>query len=677
MSQTRFFKSVITPTIVNPTSRFQDGVASGMWSLQDQARARRGNTWPEAGVANPDEFVENVFSTFLYTGNGSSQTITNGIDLSGDGGLVWTKTRTEKTTSGFNHTLFDTERGITNRLSSNNNAAQVSGMTFSANSDGFTDGYNTVNTEDNVSWTFKKTPKFFDIVTYTGNGSNQNISHNLGAVPGMIICKMTSGQNDFAVYHRGHNGGTNPEEYSTLLNLTDAQFDSTQWNDTAPTSTQFTVGNNSATNSNGSTYVAYLFGHDTSSDGMIQCGYYTGDGGAGTTTVDLGFEPQWILVKASSAADNWYMIDNMRGWATHDNTANDAYVLSNESNSEATGGVLDITSTGFKTTLYTNANANGRNYIYMAIRRGPMATPTAASSVFSVGVQGASPISSQSVHTTGFPVDLSIIQARGAGNPTVFDRLRGNRKYLYLGDSGNSAEADSGSSYEFEFDSNTTLGFNNWWGSTLLTSLAWGRAPGYFDVVAYTGTGSNQNVSHNLTVVPEMMWIKDRDATYSWATYHSATGNTGIIYLNSNEAAYSLSGSTVFNNTTPTSSVFTVGTNNVLNQNTHKYIAYLFATLAGVSKVGSVSHSGSSTDVDCGFSSGASLVMLKRTDSTGDWFFWDSARGIVSGNDSYSRFNHNDAEVTNTDFIDPLSSGFTITGDFTDGTYLFYAIAAI
>ena len=676
MSQTRFFKSVITPTIVNPTSRFQDGVASGMWSLQDQARARRGNTWPEAGVANPDEFVENVFSTFLYTGNGSSQTITNGIDLSGDGGLVWTKTRTEKTTSGFNHTLFDTERGITNRISSNNTAAQVSGMTFSANSDGFTDGYNTVNTEDNVSWTFKKTPKFFDVVTYTGNGTaGRTVSHNLGAVPGMIILKnLSSGSEGWRVYHRGANGGTNPEQYYAMLQSTNAfAAASTPWNNTAPTSTEFTLGTDTGSNGNGNSFVAYLFGHDTSSDGMIQCGYYTGDGGAGTTTVDLGFEPQWILVKASSAADNWYMIDNMRGWATHDNTANDAYVLSNATNSEATAGVLDITSTGFKTTLYSNANVNGRTYIYMAIRRGPMATPTAASSVFSVGVQGASPISSQSVHTTGFPVDLSIIQARGAGYPTVFDRLRGNRKYLYLGDNGPNTEADSGSSYEFEFDSDTTLGFNNWWGSTLLTSLAWGRAPGYFDMVAYTGTGSARTVAHNLGVVPEMMWVKRRSGSNNWMVY--AGDATDYLRLNTDDATGD--GDFAWNDTAPTSSVFTVASHNLVNGSGETYIAYLFATVAGVSKVGSVSHSGSSTDVDCGFTSGSSFILLKRTDASGDWFFWDSARGIVSGNDSYSRFNHNDAEVTNTDLIDPLSSGFTITDDFTDGTYLFYAIAAI
>jgi hypothetical protein len=121
--------------------------------------------------------------------------------------------------------------------------------------------------------------------------------------------------------------------------------------------------------------------------------------------------------------------------------------------------------------------------------------------------------------------------------------------------------------------------------------------------------------------------------------------------------------------------VFSLG-NGSTNTSSGTFIAYLFASLDGVSKVGLVTHSGSSTDVDCGFASGARFVLLKRTDSTGDWYFWDTTRGIVSGNDPYLTLNGtNQPEVTNTDYIDPLSSGFQISGDFTDGTYIFYAIA--
>jgi hypothetical protein len=110
-------------------------------------------------------------------------------------------------------------------------------------------------------------------------------------------------------------------------------------------------------------------------------------------------------------------------------------------------------------------------------------------------------------------------------------------------------------------------------------------------------------------------------------------------------------------------------------------IAYLFATLPGISKVGSYTGTGNAINVDCGFSAGARFILIKRTDSTGDWYVYDSARGIASGNDPYLLLNSSAAEVTNTDYIDPLSSGFTVTSsapvgmNASGGTYLFLAIA--
>ena len=189
----------------------------------------------------------------------------------------------------------------------------------------------------------------------------------------------------------------------------------------------------------------------------------------------------------------------------------------------------------------------------------------------------------------------------------------------------------------------------------------------FFDVVLYDGNGSNRTINHNLGVVPDMIWIKLRSSTGGFArgwvvtSLHlpnaTATNDT-TLYLNTNAAEVD---EPIMNDTGPTSTVFTVSTDAFVNNNTSTYIACLFATLAGISKVGTFSHTnGSSTDVDCGFSSGSSLVIVKRTDSTGDWYLWDSARGIVSGNDPYFLMNTQDAEVTNTDYIDTLSSGFQI-----------------
>tara|TARA_Y100000389_G_scaffold148221_1_gene147281 strand:+ start:55 stop:651 length:597 start_codon:yes stop_codon:yes gene_type:complete len=197
------------------------------------------------------------------------------------------------------------------------------------------------------------------------------------------------------------------------------------------------------------------------------------------------------------------------------------------------------------------------------------------------------------------------------------------------------------------------------------------------DCVAYTGDGvAGRTVSHNLGVVPEMMWVKRRNSTGHWYVYHTGmTGGSDALHstsrLNLDEAGFSTQS---WKNYDFTNAHFSLDNGADINGSGGTYIAYLFATLAGISKVGSATHSGT-TNVDCGFSSGARFVLLKRTDATGDWYVWDSERGIVSANSPYFLLNSTAAEVTNTDYIDPLSSGFTITSSLTAGDYIFYAIA--
>ena len=150
-----------------------------------------------AGNAGEALYVEDVFSTYLYEGNGSTKTITNGIDLAGEGGLVWIKRRD----SAANHALFDTERGAGKAVESSTTASETtspSGDLNGFNSNGFSLGSNfaqNVNTgsTDYVSWTFRKDPKFFDVVTYSGNSVNgRQIPHSLNSAPGFIIVKCFS-----------------------------------------------------------------------------------------------------------------------------------------------------------------------------------------------------------------------------------------------------------------------------------------------------------------------------------------------------------------------------------------------------------------------------------------------------------------------------------------------------
>jgi hypothetical protein len=185
-------------------------------------------------------------------------------------------------------------------------------------------------------------------------------------------------------------------------------------------------------------------------------------------------------------------------------------------------------------------------------------------------------------------------------------------------------------------------------------------------MVCYTGTGVARTVSHNLTVTPEMIIVKERTspteggAAGYWFVYHSglSTPASGAVFLNSTDARNAAS---AWNSTAPTSTVFSLGTNYVDFDATKKYIAHLFATRAGVSKVGSYTGDGTSGKViACGFSSSARFVMIKLTDSTGDWFVWDTARGIAAGNDPHFSLNATVAEVTTNDSIDSDSSGFIV-----------------
>jgi hypothetical protein len=636
--------------------------------------------------AGPKTYIEDVFSTFLYTGNGSSQTITNGIDLSGKGGLVWTKSRS----SAFDHRLYDTIRGVQNSLSSNaTTAANTTPSTLTAfNVDGFTLGGNDGSNlgGNGVSWTFRKAPKFFDVVTYAGTGSAQTIAHNLGSVPGCIIVKRTDSSGYWwAVYHRSLSSASN----ALLLQETGAQFNApTIWNSTPPTSSNFSVGTSADTNASGGTYVAYLFAHDaggfgdSGNDNVISCGSFTTDG-SGAATVTLGWEPQWVLFKRSNASaggsqDRWQIIDNLRGLGTAGTTQQ--VLFPNTSDLESAWPVAGITSTGFAT---TNAGyvASSSTFIYIAIRRGPMKTPTDATKVFtSIAVTA----STGTQRTIGFPSDFCWARKRTVTSaPTVIDRLRG-----YSSTSGGSQPGLETTNTGAENAFTTALLYDIWnttakdganfnGASTLFYHFR--RAPGFFDVVAYTGTGSARTVSHSLGAVPELIVVKLRSGIESWAVYSQSLPASNRLRLNLDAAAGV--NNSYWNSTAPTNSVFTVGTDTATNASSSTYIAYLFATCPGVSKVGAYTGTGTTLNIDCGFTNGARFVLIKRTDSTGDWYVWDTARGIISADDPYLLLNSTAAEVTNTDYIDPLSSGFQISStapaaiNASGGSYIYLSVA--
>jgi len=652
--------------------------------------------------------VEDVFSTFLYAGTGSAQTFNNGIDLSGEGGMVWLRIRnTNDGASASGGGVYDTERGIRKYVVTfGSNAQSTSGAEaglYAFNSNGFTLGTNW-NTENYsgynyVSWTFRKHPKFFDVVTYTGTGSTQTINHNLDSAPGCILIKMTSSSgSDWTVYHRGSNGGTNPALYPLVLNSNgDASSDSGAFNSTEPSSTTFTVKNSYATNNNGSTYVAYLFAHNDGDgefgpDGdadIIKCGNYTGNGSSPGPDINIGFEPQWLMIKNTSSGGtsrDWVVVDCRRGFNLPD--INTPLITPNNDAIETAsglGGAGDVyvapTATGFFPVHSRNqVNEANKNYIYIAIRRDPMAVPENGSDVFFLDAYDSST-------TPAFPttalVDFALRRRPDAGSNWYTAARIIDTRTLFTNNS--SEEDNQASTHKWDF--NTGWGTPNSF-SNNTQSWMWKRAPKYFDVVGYAGTGSARTVNHSLGVVPEMIWVKKRTSPTNsdWGVYHiGLNGGTDPedYYLRLNDTNAELSNATYWNNTAPTASNFTVNTQTRVNNSGDNYIAFLFASLAGVSKVGSYTGTGNTLNVDCGFTSGARFVFIKTADDSGggSWYMADSLRGIVAGDDPTLKLEDTAVQSDNRDWIDPLSSGFTITStagtsfNASGLTYIFYAIA--
>jgi hypothetical protein len=635
-----------------------------------------------AATGGTSAYIEDVFRTWLYTGNGTTQTINNGVNLAGRGGMVWVKSRSAAT----NSFLFDTTRGALNEVNSNTSDAQLSlaSSLTAFNTNGFSlgsaAGINT-NADTYVSWAFREQAQFFDVVNYTGTGVNRTVAHNLNSVPGCIMVKRTDIAGDWQVFHRI----TGNTRYLVLNSTAASTTGAARWNNTSPTSTVFSLGTDPTVNASGGTYVAYVFAHNaggfglSGTDNVISCGEY--NGGGSQSFITLGYEPQFVIVKDITSTGNWHVFDNMRGMtASVNSAANTPYVYANTAVAEATAGAqCRITPTGF--TVQGDIDGEFSQYIYIAVRRGPMRVPTTGTSVF--GLSARDGTSANATVTGGQIDDLAIIKNRASAQiPLWASRLDGVN---YLASSSTAAVVAAGvtilqASPWDVMDGvkiGTTSVLTNASANTFINYL-FSRAPSFMDTSTYRGNGTAQTVSHNLTVVPEMIIVKRRDATNSWGVYHAALGKDA--YLSLNGTGVPDLASTAWNSVAPTSSVFSVG-NASTNTNGGTYIAHLFASCPGVSRLGSFTGTGATQIINCGFTSGARFVLIRSTSATGDWYVWDSARGIVVGNDPYFQMNSTAVEVTSTDWVNTAASGFELSsvgGNLANSSgvsYIFLAIA--
>jgi hypothetical protein len=325
-----------------------------------------------------------VMQAVLYTGTGATQTITVGFQPD----FVWIKSRSAAT----DHKLTDSVRGATKALISDSTAAETTdanGVT-AFTSTGFTLGsdsvYNTNgatyvawcwqagqgSTSSNTNGTITSTVSVnasagFSVVTYTGTGANATVGHGLGVAPSLVIVKQRSSLSSaysWCVYHSSLTSAS----YLVQLNSTGAQAsDSSVWNATAPTSSVFSIGTTAAVNGSTGTYVAYCW---TPIAGYSAFGSYTGNASTDGPFVYTGFQPKFVLVKCSSAANSWVIWDGARTSYNQESLS----LLADSAGAEITNTDLsiDALSNGFKLKgPNANSNASGATFIYAAFASNP------------------------------------------------------------------------------------------------------------------------------------------------------------------------------------------------------------------------------------------------------------------------------------------------------------------
>ncbi len=858
-----------------------------------------------AGVVSKKTYVDDVFSTFLYKGTNGANTVNTGLDMSGEGGLLWVKARSNRS-----HQLFDTVRGVNKRINTDTNSAEDNdsniNQTFTSTGFTFNNTYTDLN-DNNVnysSWNFRKAPGFFDIVTYTGNGTQQrNISHSLGCEPGLILIKRTDSTGNWWVYHRDL--GDTDSNYSKAIKLNDtgAKFDDYKiGNRSKNTSTTFMVGNDPQVNGDGGTYVAYVFaggestnalarsvdfdasgdyltipdsadwtlgntftiefwvylnsgaiaanGHDaivtqgnsgnsngwwitvrgsddagsgnlhfkdqdtsnyqfnsadksifegqwthcalvcnsgtsqwyvngtasgatgtinlstdvgnafgigtiysntntylldgkisnlrvvkgtavytssfkpptepltnitntkllccnnssttgsTVSPGTITAhgdptastdspfddpaGFVFGDAedqnvikngsmkldSNGKTTVNLGFEPQWLMWKKTSGTGGWTIYDAMRGVITG---SGDQFLNADSSNAESTtnNDVLIFTPTGFEVNLSFHSDSE---WIFTAIRRSDGYVgkpPELGTDVFNVTAAD----TTLPAFNANFAVDLAIYKTKNqSADWYTTSRLTAHKN---LKTNASDAEVDGGGTTWFAY--NDGFSASDGFSSNRIGWL-WKRHAG-FDVVTYKGDDvAGRQIRHNLSKVPEMIWVKCRSNTQNWDVYHKGLngGTTPWNYVTQLNSTNANSATDDWNDTAPTSTAFSVGTDGNVNESPFHYVAMLFASVDGMSKVGYYSGQATELTITTGFA--PRFLILKRINGADNWWVFDTTRGWVSGNNSKLLQLDSSAAESTQDFGAPTSTGFTLVGDSTrinaaGNDYIYYCHA--
>jgi len=482
-----------------------------------------------------------------------------------------------------------------------------------------------------------------------------------------------------ALYSSSFKPSTEP-----LTNVTNTKLlccnDSSITGSTVTPSTISSVGSPTAsTNSPFDDPSGYVFG-DAEDQNVIKTGSYVGNGSSTAgPEINLGFEPQWILLKCSSASENWRIYDSMRGIVTG---GTEPYLRTDREWAETSGQEgIEVTSTGFKLVSTDGAlNGDGRDYIYCCIRRpdGYVGKPVElGTGAFAMAVANGSTPS----FISNFPVDFALMRP-----PATSSDWSSSARLTQTDLQTNNANGEDTSLFDvFKFDHNNGWAVNR---SSPRQSWMWKRHAG-FDVVTYSGKGGSKTHRHNLNAVPEMIWVKCRaDTGKDWWVYHKGLNggtNPENYYIKLSSGDPEADQDEAWNDTAPTATSFTVGSNSAVNSYGDDYIAMLFASVNGISKVGYYNGTGSSgLSITTGFQ--PRFIVIKpayRLDTYGGaWHMFDTLRGINSGAEYPLRLNTDEPQTVSNhlDYIDLDSDGFTIVSthqnyNYSGARYIYYAHA--
>lgn len=679
-------------------------------------------------------YREDLFNSLLFEGNGSSsRSINMGVDLAGAGGMVWTKDIDDDDDPIH---IFNTVSGTQKLVNLNDDDAAsttsdgISAWTGSGYTTGNKQGCNG-NNKKIMSYTFRKEPNFMDIQVVNSNSETAfMVNHNLGCKPGFIMMRRvhaTSGgtyggnwycwHKDIAQTQGNNQGSADELHFKINKGNNEVSSDDSYEVGRSASATQVRVPNGSEVNGSNHKILIILFAsHEGSTDhpngefgeggnaNIIRCGYYTGnnDSGTGGPEINLGWDPEFLMIgrmHGTYASDNnifcqtrgmynvftEYMTYAMR--ITEDYTGPQRWSYAGPAPMH--NGFI---ARGTNHSINSNQSHNGPNkYWYLAIRRadgvvGKMKDIGASTNRhdFSRYTQTSEP-----VVTENFRIDATLFRKPTAEHDTwAGARVNGSsfvetNKYnneMEEGDlsfhSGTQNQAHKG---------NMTSGGDTWF-------MNWLRCD-TFDCFNYKGNGnSNREVTHNMGLAPEMLWIKAMDQSgagtnanqntassdYGWACWHEGLNGGGnnaigeLFQMNTQNNHESISN--IFKSI-PTANNFYIGDHNRVNENNKIYNCWAFASKAGVSKIGhfdSQGSSGSWIDIDLGFNP-RTLFIFKDGDG---WKYMQSVAYDWGSNESNNKVAFYPNQIRNTGAYDAtrtMSNGFQFNATNSSMTWLYYA----